>query len=52
MTDAFTRGPLPDNGHQRAGRRAGCPRELLPDNIANKPTGAFLCFLFFVLQAA
>jgi len=27
------------------------PRELLPGNIANRPSGAFLCFLFFVLHA-
>jgi SAM-dependent methyltransferase len=26
-------------------------RELFPDTLADKPSGAFLCFLFFVLQA-
>jgi len=26
-------------------------RELFPDAFADKPSGAFLCFLFFVLQA-
>jgi SAM-dependent methyltransferase len=28
------------------------PRELLPDNIADRPSRAFLCFLFFVLHAS
>jgi SAM-dependent methyltransferase len=28
------------------------PRELLPESIANRPSGAFLCFLFFVLHAS
>jgi hypothetical protein len=29
------------------------PRELLPDFLQDKPPGAgFLCFLFFVLEAA
>jgi hypothetical protein len=26
-------------------------RELFPDALADKPSGAFLCFLFFVLEA-
>ena len=29
------------------------PRELLPDSLKDKPSGyGFLCFLFFVLNAA
>jgi len=51
MTDAFTAAgfriaviseppPAPDT-----------PRELLPAKIAERPSGAFLCFLFFVLEA-
>jgi hypothetical protein len=51
MTDAFTasgfkiaviseRPPAPDT-----------PRELLPGFLADKPSGAFLCFLFFILEA-
>ena len=50
MTDAFTAAgfriaviseppPAPD------------ARELFPDDLADTPSGAFLCFLFFVLQA-
>jgi hypothetical protein len=50
MTDAFTAAgfriavisePFPAPG----------ARELFPDIFADKPSGAFLCFLFFVLQA-
>jgi hypothetical protein len=51
MTDAFTAAgfriavisepyPAPDT-----------PRELLPDFLAGKPSGTFLAFLFFVLEA-
>jgi ubiquinone/menaquinone biosynthesis C-methylase UbiE len=51
MTDAFTAAgfriaviseppPAPDT-----------PRELLPDFVADKPSGAFLGFIFFVLEA-
>jgi hypothetical protein len=50
MTDAFTAAgfriaiisePPPAPG----------ARELFPDDVADTPSGAFLCFLFFVLQA-
>jgi hypothetical protein len=51
MTDAFTAAgfriaviseppPAPDT-----------PAELLPDFLADKPSGAFLGFIFFVLEA-
>jgi hypothetical protein len=53
MTDAFTAAgfrtaviseppPAPDTP----------PRDLLPDFLADKPSGSFLSFIFFVLEAA
>jgi hypothetical protein len=44
------RGRLPDSRHQRATPAPGA-RELFPDILADLPSGAFLCFLFFVLEA-
>ena len=50
MTDAFTaagfRISVISEPHPAPGAR-----ELFPDIFADKPSGAFLCFLFFVLQA-
>jgi hypothetical protein len=51
MTDAFTHA-----GFRIAVIREPSPapgaRELFPDVLATFPSGAFLCFLFFVLEAA
>jgi hypothetical protein len=44
------RSRLPDSRHQRATPAPGA-RELFPDILADLPLGAFLCFLFFVLEA-
>ncbi len=50
MTDAFTaagfRIAVISEPHPAPGAR-----ELFPDAFADKPSGAFLCFLFFVLEA-
>jgi hypothetical protein len=40
--------PTPDVSEPPPARDA---RELFPDDLADTPSGAFLCFLFFVLQA-
>jgi hypothetical protein len=51
MTDAFTEAGF---GIAVIGEPSPAPgaRELFPDVLAKFPSGAFLCFLFFVLEAA
>jgi hypothetical protein len=49
MTDAFTAADFPIGRHQRATARTR-RRELFPEILPDVPP-AFLCFLFFVLQA-
>jgi SAM-dependent methyltransferase len=52
MTDAFAAAGFKILVISEPAPAPDTPRELLPDNIANRPSRAFLCFLFFVLQAA
>ena len=49
MTDAFTAAGFQIMVISEPAIAPDTPRELLPDDIAEK--GRFLCFLFFVLQA-
>lgn len=51
MTDAFTAAGFRISVISEPAPAPDTPRALLPGNIANRPSGAFLCFLFFVLQA-
>jgi SAM-dependent methyltransferase/predicted MFS family arabinose efflux permease len=52
MTDAFTAASFRIAVISEPPPAPGTPRELLPDSFKDKPAGtAFLCFLFFVLQA-
>ena len=52
MTDAFTAAGFRITVISEPAVAPDTPRELLPGNIANRPSGAFLCFLFFVLHAS
>jgi SAM-dependent methyltransferase len=51
MTDAFTAAGFRIAVISEPSPALGA-RELFPDVLADKPSGTFLCFLFFVLQAA
>ncbi len=50
MTERLHRGRLPDRRHQRAAPRARGPRPV-PRDHRGPEVRAFLCFLFFVLEA-
>ena len=50
MTDAFTAAGFRIAVISEPPPAPGA-RELFPDRLADTPSGAFLCFLFFVLQA-
>ena len=52
MTDAFTAAGFRISVISEPAPAPDTPREMLTDNIANRPSGAFLCFLFFVLHAS
>jgi ubiquinone/menaquinone biosynthesis C-methylase UbiE len=51
MTDAFTAAGFRILVISEPAPAADTPPELLPESVASRPSGAFLCFLFFVLQA-
>ena len=51
MTDAFTSAGFRIAVISEPPPASDTPRELLPAKIADRPSGAFLCFLFFVLEA-
>jgi len=52
MTEAFTAAGFRINVISEPPIAPDTPRELLPDFLADKPEKAFLCFLFFVLEAS
>jgi ubiquinone/menaquinone biosynthesis C-methylase UbiE len=51
MTDAFTAAGFRTAIISEPPPAPDTPRELLPDFVANKPSGSFLGFIFFVLEA-
>jgi len=51
MTDAFTAAGFRIAVISEPAVAPDTPREMLPDRIADRPSAAFLCFLFFVLHA-
>ena len=51
MTDAFTAAGFRISVISEPLPAPDTPRELLPAKIADKPVPAFLCFIFFVLEA-
>jgi SAM-dependent methyltransferase len=52
MTDAFTAADFRINVISEPPIAPDTPRELIPDFLVDKPAKAFLCFLFFVLEAS
>jgi SAM-dependent methyltransferase len=51
MTDAFTAAGFRINVISEPPIAPDTPRELIPDFLEDRPEKAFLCFLFFVLEA-
>ena len=51
MTDAFTAAGFKIAVISEPPPAADTPRELLADRLADRSSGAFVCFLFFVLKA-
>jgi hypothetical protein len=51
MTDAFTAAGFRTAIISEPPPAPDIPSELLPDFLADKPSGAFLGFMFFVLEA-
>jgi hypothetical protein len=52
MTDAFTAAGFRINVVSEPPIAPGTPRELIPDFLGDRPEKAFLCFLFFVMEAS